>query len=400
MDIARSLENLKLEQDAIGLYEALATIEKDPRRADAFRHIADNERRHAAIWEDRLRELGASIPPPTRPRARIRFIIAVARMFGTRAVSDLVKALEGDEEAIYGDQEAHPAIEAIAADEREHAAIWKRLDDNEPEGGIRRPRRGTPSDLVTMGVHPEHRAGSAVSPETIQRGERWHRSARSGTLRATIFGVSDGLTSNLSLVMGVAGASSHGGFILLAGIAGLLGGSFSMATGEYVSMQSQRELFERQIELERAELEAMPEEEQRELAALYMAKGFTRQEAEAVAARMFRDPKSALDTLVREELGLDPEELGSPLGAAAGSFTAFCVGAAVPVIPYLFGSDGTVFVASLGVSLTALFLVGAGVSLLTGRSLLVSGFRQLALGAAAAAVTFGVGRLIGVAVNG
>jgi vacuolar iron transporter family protein len=400
MNIAQSLENLKLERDAIVLYEALAAIEKDPRRAAAFGHIADNERRHAAIWADRLRELGATVPAPGRPRARIRFIIALARVFGTRFVSDLVKALEGDEEAIYGDQDANPAIDAIAADEREHAEIWKRLDDEPAGGGRRQRRRGTPSDLVTAGGHPDHGAGSAASPEAIQRGEGWHRSARSGTLRATIFGVSDGLTSNLSLVMGVAGASSHGGFILLAGIAGLLGGAFSMATGEYVSMQSQRELFERQIELERAELEAMPGEEQRELAALYQAKGFTRQEAEAVAARMFRDPKSALDTLVREELGLDPEELGSPLGAAAGSFAAFCFGAAVPVIPYLFGSDGAIFFVSLGVSLTALFLVGAGVSLLTGRSLLFSGFRQLALGAVAAAVTFGVGRLIGVAVNG
>ena len=407
MNIATSLENLKLEQDAIVLYEALAGIEKDERRAAAFRHIASNERRHAGIWEERLRELGATVPAAGRPRARVRFIIILARLFGTRFVSDLVKALEGDEEAAYAGQETHPAVEAIAADEREHAEIWKRLDGEAKAtnavgtGTAAKPgrRRGTPTDLVA-GKHPAIEPGDMNAAETIAKGERWHTSGRSGTLRATIFGVSDGLVSNLSLVMGVAGASAAGGFILLAGIAGLLAGAFSMAAGEYISMQSQRELFERQIALEKAELEAMPEEEERELAAIYMAKGFTREEADTIAARVFADPRTALDTLVREELGLDPDELGSPWGAALGSFLAFCVGAAVPVIPYLFGSGSLVFVLSLGLSLAALFLVGAGVSLLTGRSLLFSGFRQMGLGAAAAAVTYGVGKVIGVGIAG
>lgn len=407
MNIATSLENLKLEQDAIVLYEALAAIEKDERRAAAFQHIASNERRHAAIWEERLRELGATVPAAGRPRARVRFIIVLARLFGTRFVSDLVKALEGDEEAAYAGQETHPAVEAIAADEREHAEIWKRLDSEaKPASAAEvgtaaksRRRRGTPTDLVA-GDHPGIEPGDMNAAETIAKGERWHTSGRSGTLRATIFGVSDGLVSNLSLVMGVAGASAAGGFILLAGIAGLLAGAFSMAAGEYISMQSQRELFERQIALEKAELEAMPEEEEKELAAIYVAKGFTREEAATIAARVFKDPKTALDTLVREELGLDPDELGSPWGAALGSFLAFCVGAAVPVLPYLFGSGSLVFVLSLGLSLAALFLVGAGVSLLTGRSLLYSGFRQLGLGAAAAAVTYGVGKVIGVGIAG
>jgi VIT1/CCC1 family predicted Fe2+/Mn2+ transporter len=165
-------------------------------------------------------------------------------------------------------------------------------------------------------------------------------------------------------------------------------------------MQSQRELFERQIALERAELEAMPDEEQQELAALYMAKGFPRAEAERVAARIFEDRETALDTLVREELGLDPDELGSPWGAAFGSFVAFAIGAAIPVIPYLFGGGPAVFVTSIVASLIALFIVGAGVSLLTGRSMLFSGFRQLAIGAAAASVTYAVGTLIGVGVAG
>jgi hypothetical protein len=321
VDIAQSLENLKLEQDAIVLYDALATIDKDPHRAAAFRQIADNERRHANIWKDRLVQLGATVPPASPPRARIRLIVFLARLFGTRAVSDLVQALEGDEEAVYADQGEAPEVEAIAADEREHAEIWKRLDEEaKPTRRPDRTRRSSATDIVGAAAHPVLETGKAGTPEAITKGEGWHRSARSGTLRASIFGVSDGLVSNLSLVMGVAGASGQGGFILLAGIAGLLAGAFSMAAGEYISMQSQRELFERQIELERAELEAMPEEEERELTGLYMAKGFSRSESERIAARMFENPVTALDALVREELGLDPDELGSPWGAAGGSF--------------------------------------------------------------------------------
>ena len=201
--------------------------------------------------------------------------------------------------------------------------------------------------------------------------------------------------------MGVAGASSNDPrFILLAGIAGLLAGAFSMAAGEYISMQSQRELFEHQIALERAELEMMPEVESEELVTIYRLKGFTEEEARTVARRLSADPEAALDTLVREELGLDPEELGSPWGAAGGSFAAFAAGAIVPVVPFLFGGGVVVFSLSIGLSLLALFGVGAGVSLVTGRGLLFSGLRQVAIGALAAAVTYAVGLAIGVSVAG
>jgi VIT1/CCC1 family predicted Fe2+/Mn2+ transporter len=206
--------------------------------------------------------------------------------------------------------------------------------------------------------------------------------------------------SNLSLVMGVAGAASNNpSFILLAGIAGLLAGAFSMAAGEYISMQSQRELFERQIALERSEIELMPEEEQAELAASYRAKGFTVEEADQIAERIFRDPETALDALIREELGLDPEELGSPWGAAFGSFVAFAIGAAIPVVPYLFGGGTSALAVSLGLSLVALFGVGAAVSLLTGRSAIFSGVRQLGIGLAAALITYTIGSIIGVAAS-
>jgi VIT1/CCC1 family predicted Fe2+/Mn2+ transporter len=380
-----------LEQDAIALYDALARIERDPARAAAFQTIAANERRHAEIWAAKLREAGIDVPPPAPPRFRIRFIIALARLFGTRAVADLVRALEGDEEAVYREQDL-PEVAEIAADERRHAEIWRQLTAG--EGGVRESAR----EAVTSANHPS--ADAVGTPNEIVAGERWHRASRSGALRAAIFGISDGLVSNTSLVMGVAGAAeSDPRFVLLAGIAGLLAGSFSMAAGEYVSMQSQRELFERQIELERAELEAMPEEEEKELAAVYRAKGFTPQEAAQIAHRMFQDPLSALDTLVREELGLDPEELGSAWGAASSSFVSFALGAAVPVLPFLVGGGPMVAVVSLALSLAAMFLVGGGVGLLTGRGVVYSGLRQLVIGAAAATVTYAVGRLIGVSVS-
>ncbi len=394
IDIATSRDNLKLERDAIAMYDALATIERDPQRRAAFERIAANERRHADIWARKLEELGAEVPPArTGPRPRIRVILLMARLFGTHAVADMVKALEGDEEALYESlQTSAPEVAAIAEDEREHARIWERLAVKDGAAG---PNGADGNIEVSV-------ASVARSISDVGRRESWHRAGgNSGTLRAVIFGVSDGLVSNLSLVMGVAGAvDDQSGFILLTGIAGLLAGAFSMAAGEYVSMQSQRELFERQIALERAEMEAMPEEEQAELASAFRAKGFTAAEAERIAARIFQQPDVALDMLVREELGLDPDELGSPWGAAVGSFLAFSVGAAVPVIPFLVGGGTAIVAISLGLSLAALFVVGAGVSLLTGRGVLFSGFRQLGIGLGAALVTYAIGSLIGVTVAG
>src|ERR1700675_2418447 len=353
IDVEQSLDNLKRERDAIVLYDSLARIERDQRRAEAFRRIAANERRHAGIWASKLTELGATVPPAGGPRVRVRFIILAARLLGTAAVADLVKALEGDEEEAYDAQGGSPETASIAADEREHAAIWERLKSaSEPAAADAVGRGGSPgvrSGLERDGVAIASRAKDASE---IGQHERWHRSGRSGTLRAVIFGVSDGLVSNLSLVMGVAGAASgHPRFILLAGIAGLLAGAFSMAAGEYISMQSQRELFERQIALERAEMAAMPEEEEAELAASYRAKGFTADEAARIAHTLFENPEHALDQLIREELGLDPDELGSPFGAAFGSFVAFAGGAFVPVLPYLLGSGAPAFVAALVISL-------------------------------------------------
>ena len=394
--IAESLGWLRAEHDSIALYDALASIEKDPGRSAAFSGIAAAERRHAGIWADRLRALGAEVPPPGRPRARIRFIIGVARLLGTRRVADLVQGLEGKDEASYMSLTSVPEAPSIAADERAHAEIWRQLETREiaVRSGI--------AAAAAARAEAAPRAAAAITGARILERETWHRGG-AGTLRAIVFGASDGLVSNVSLVMGVSGATSEPSFILLSGVAGLLAGAFSMAAGEYVSVQSQREVLERQIALERAELATMPDEEMEELVEIYRAKGLPEEDARRVAGHIFADPETALDTLVREELGLDPEQPPNAWAAAGGSFVAFTIGAIVPVlayIPFLYPGATAAFVLSFGMSLAALFLVGALVSLLTGRSLLYSGMRQVLIGAAAAMVTFVVGRMIGVSTSG
>jgi len=370
---ASSLANLKLERDAITLYDSLAAIEKNPDRARVFERIASNERRHADIWATRLAEAGATVPAAGGPRLRVRIVILLARLLGPERVADLVRSLEGDEEAAYASQMT-PETESIAADEREHAAMWDQIT------GAKR-------------LAANNGARKAVTEEAL------HRGGRSGTLRAAVFGANDGLVSNLSLVMGVAGAvtgaASGNHFIVLAGVAGLLAGAFSMAAGEYISMQSQREMFENQIAVEREEMRVMPEVEQEELAAIYRAKGVADADAKRIAAQLMEDPAKALDTKVREELGLDPDELGSSWGAAIYSFIAFAIGALIPLAPFLLTSGDVAFMSALGLSFAALFAVGAAVSIVTGRSMLFSGLRQVLIGAAAAAVTYGVGSLIG-----
>jgi VIT1/CCC1 family predicted Fe2+/Mn2+ transporter/rubrerythrin len=369
---ARSLANLKLERDAITLYDNLAAIEKNPDRARVFERIASNERRHADIWASRLVEAGATVPTPSGPRPRVRLVILLARLLGPERVADLVRGLEGDEEAAYASQMT-PETEAIAADEREHAAMWDQIT-------------GAKRLAANNGVRKN------LSEEAL------HRGGRSGTLRAAVFGANDGLVSNLSLVMGVAGAVSDNQLIVLAGVAGLLAGAFSMAAGEYISMQSQREMFENQIAVEREEMRVMPEVEQEELANIYRSKGLSDEDSKRIAARLMADPAKALDTKVREELGLDPDQLGSPWGAAIYSFIAFSIGAVVPLVPFLLTHGQVAFMAALGLSFASLFAVGAAVSIVTGKSMVFSGVRQVLIGAAAAAVTYGVGSLIGASV--
>jgi VIT1/CCC1 family predicted Fe2+/Mn2+ transporter len=364
-EIKRLRENYQGEIDGIAIYRRLATAEKDSERSQIFLDLAETEKRHLKIWADRLRLAGVE-PGEPRPSLRVRILGFLADRFGVRAVLPMVSAMESTG---FDNYMAQPdAGPDMARAERSHART-----------------------LATL-----YSPGAESEVAGIARSERWHRVDTGGQLRASIFGVSDGLLSNLSLVIGVAGANPEGRFIVLAGVAGLLAGAFSMGAGEWISVTSQRELFERQIALERQELEADPEEERGELALIYRAKGIPAPQAEELSRRIIADRGVALETLAREELGLNPEGLGSPWGVAVASFLAFAIGAIIPVIPWFFGSSAVYFVISVAVSAVAAFAVGAGVSLFTGRNPVYAGVRQVGIAAVAAAVTYGIGRAIGV----
>jgi len=359
---------LESERDAAALYTSLAESETGERRR-IFEELAQIERRHAAHWESLLTAAGQSIPAPRGPSLRTRMIGVAARRLSTRAVLPLIERAERSDAGVYdADPDAAPGM---ATDERGHARTLAKLI----EGG-----------------KPDQR-------QRIANRERWHRGDRSGALRAGVFGVSDGLVSNTALVMGFAGSGSARSAILLAGIAGLLAGSFSMAAGEYVSMSGQREMYQREISLEAQELDENPDEERTELVLLYRAKGLDREDAERVADRIMSDREVALDTLAREELGLDPDSLGSPWSAAISSLFTFGLGAFVVVLPYLIGSGTAALVAAIGLFVVALFGVGASIGMLNGRSALRSGLRQVVVGVLAAGITFGIGRLIGTRVS-
>lgn len=359
---------LASERDAAHLYSRLAATETGERRA-IFEELADVERRHARHWEGKLEEAGQPIPAPGRPSLRTWLVGLAARRLSAQAVLPMIERAERGDAGIYdADPDAAPGM---AADERGHARTIAKLI----EGGKPEPR------------------------EQISHREGWHRGDRSGAVRAGVFGVSDGLVSNTALVMGFAGSGSSRSAILLAGVAGLLAGSFSMAAGEYVSMSSQREMYEREISLEAQELEENPEEERAELVLLYRAKGLGRKEAEDVADQIMADRDVALDTLAREELGLDPDSLGSPWSAAVSSLIAFALGAFVVILPYLIGSGTAALVAAICLFGAALFGVGAGIGLLNGRSVLRSGARQIVVGGLAAGVTYAIGSAIGTHVS-
>ena len=366
--VKRWLELLASERDAAALYTRMAAVETGERRS-IFEELAAVERRHAGHWEEKIRGAGAPVPPPGSPSLRTRLLGTAARRLSPNAVLPLIERAERTDAGVYdADPDAAPGM---AADEHGHARTIGKLI----EGGKPSPRA------------------------QIARRERWHRGDRSGALRAGVFGVSDGLVSNTALVMGVAGSGVSHTVILLTGTAGLLAGSFSMAAGEYVSMASQREMYQREISLEAQELEEKPQEERDELVLLYRAKGIPRDEAIRLAARIMADRQVALDTLTREELGLDPTELGSPLSAAISSMLTFALGALVIIFPYFFGSGTAALIAAIILAAAALVGVGAGIGLLNGRPALRSGLRQLVLGAAAALVTYGIGHLIGAHVS-
>jgi VIT1/CCC1 family predicted Fe2+/Mn2+ transporter len=374
-ETARYLANRQKEIDGAALYGALAAATPDPDLAAVYRRLAAAEAAHAAFWEARLRAAGAAVPAP-RPGRRTRVLAWLARRFGPELVLPAVVAAEGADSGRYAGQ-ADARAAGLAAQEASHARVLRAVG-----GGPGGP-------------------GSGLAGPALAQLEGRHRAGGGNALRAAVLGANDGLVSNLSLVMGVAGAALGGPAILVTGLAGLLAGAGSMALGEWLSVQSARELYQRQIAIEAEEVAATPEEEQEELALIYQAKGLPEAQARAVAARLMADRGTVLDTLVREELGIDPESLGGSANvAAAASFALFAAGAVVPVLPFLFLGGWNAVAVSLALSALALFAVGAGITLMTGRSVLYSGARQVLFGLAAAALTFGIGRLIGVSLAG
>ena len=354
---------LASERDAAALYARLADVETGERQ-EIFRELASIELKHAAHWEGKLRDAGAAIPADRGPSLRTRLLGTAASRLSVKTVLPMIERAEKADAGLYdNDPDAAPGM---AADERGHARTLAHLLD---------------------GGRPDPQA-------QIRRRESWHRGDRSGALRAGVFGVSDGLVSNTALVMGFAGSGTSRTVTLLAGVAGLLAGSFSMAAGEYVSMSSQREMYQREIALEQSELEEKPEEEHAELVLIYRAKGLGRADAERLAGKIMADREVALDTLAREELGLNPDDLGSPWGAAISSLFAFAIGAFVVVIPYLAGSGTAALLTAIILAVAALFGVGASIGALNGRGVVRSGLRQVIAGAIAAGITFGVGHLI------
>lgn len=341
------LASWREEKRSAYLYRAVAEAEAGTARAGLFRELAGEADKQAAIWAGRVTEQGGRIPSDYRPDLRARAIARLLPVFGTRRLRGILAAMKVRGMSLYG---------------------------------------GRPQPH-----------GMPVSVEQV--GQR-HRAVESGgNLRAAVFGVSDGLVSNASLIMGMAGATPDPNIVLLSGAAGLMAGAFSMAAGEFISVRSQREMYEYQIGLEREELEQYPQEEAAELALIYEARGLPKEDARRLAQTIIADPEHALATLAREELGLNPDDLGSPVGAATSSFLAFAVGASIPLLPYVLGDGRNALEFAVGATAVALFAVGAILSFFTGRSALMSGLRMLAIGMVAGGVTYLVGRLLGVSLG-
>ena len=361
---ASALASLNDELNGAYLYDALAQAEKDTRLAEVYRRMAAVERKHAAIWVERLEAAGVPIPSFS-PNWRSRTLAWASRRLGVGAVLPTVIGNERKDSRKYA---LTPGGAGMAADESSHNRLLSRV----------------------VGTMKGGMEGGALAQL-----EGRHRAGGGNALRAAVLGANDGLVSNLSLVMGVAGAALNNSTILITGFAGLLAGAISMALGEWLSVQSSRELYQHQIGIEQAELAAAPEEEAEELALIYEARGLPKDEAQRMAQHIISDPTSALETLAREELSVDPSELGgSAWEAALTSFFLFALGAIIPVLPYAFLSGSTAVTVSMALSGVGLFIIGAGITLFTGRNVFYSGARQVLFGLVAAMVTFGIGRLI------
>jgi vacuolar iron transporter family protein len=370
-DLARYRANLQDEINSASLYRTFAETESQPELAELYRRMADMEERHAGFWRQKLHAAGAQAN--LQPDWRSRTLAWLARRFGVRFLLPTMVDMERAGQHTY-DRQPEARAAHLPAAERSHARL-----------------------LETV----ERTTRSGISGSALARFEGRHQAVGGNALRAAVLGANDGLLSNLSLIMGVAGAALPARSIMVTGLAGLLAGACSMAIGEWISVQSSRELNQRQLDIEAAEIAEVPEEEMEELALIFEAKGLHKEEARTLATRVIENQENSLDILSREELGIDPEELGgSPWEAAVASFLLFSVGAVIPLAPFLWLSRLPAVVASLGLSALAMFVIGASITLVTGKDTLVSGMRQMLFGMTAAGLTFAIGRLIGGGVVG
>jgi VIT1/CCC1 family predicted Fe2+/Mn2+ transporter len=363
------LKNIQTEVDASFLYSILAAKEQDEQVADIFRQMSELEKGHALAF---LKKSGLGPGDLPGPSWRARMLARIGKVLGYEYVlGTLLETEKSISASILQGRKKRAAPSPVS--DTAHVAILQNIFQR--SGGMQ----------------------GAV----LARFEKRHRSVGGNALRAAVLGGNDGLVSNFSLVMGMAGAGGGQAEILLTGIAGLLAGALSMALGEWISVKSSQELYENQMQLEMEELEANPADEARELALVYASKGIPAEQASAMANAAIADKDSAYEVLVREELGIHPEDLkGSAMEAALASFVLFAIGAIVPVMPFFFtgGLTGILFSALL--SGAGLFIIGAAITLFTGRSVWFSGFRQVAFGMIAAGITFGIGKLIGVSIAG
>jgi len=369
------INSLTEERNAAHLYHTLAKAEKNPQIADVYERMAGVEERHAVAYTQRLKEAGTPVPP-YKLTLRTRILEVVALRFGPESVLPSLTAMEqkASQTMQANSNTSDAQLQQMTAEEGSHSRLLGQITRTAPLG---------------------------MEGSSLAQLEGRHRATGGNALRAAVLGANDGLVSNLSLVMGVAGASMSGKAILITGIAGLLAGACSMALGEWLSVQSSRELYQHQIQIETQEIESAPEEEAEELALIYQSRGVEAEQARQMADRIMADHTSAVETLAREELSVDPKELGgSAWEAAITSFILFATGAIIPVVPFIFLSGINAVILSILLSTVGLFIIGAIVTLFTGRGVLFSGARMVLFGLAAAAVTFALGKLIGSSIGG
>jgi VIT1/CCC1 family predicted Fe2+/Mn2+ transporter len=347
----------------------MAAAETNEELAKLYAKLAATEDKHAAFWEEKLTQAGAKIPA-VKISFKNRLFAMAARRFGPSSIIPALANIETEAATGYDDQT--DAEKGMSDEERSHARIFNTLSGK----------------------------GKGMNGMSVAQFEGKHKGGAGNALRAGVLGANDGLVSVFNLVMGVAGAGVRNSQILLTGIAGLLAGALSMALGEWLSVQSSRELSQHQIDIEKSELEMAPEGEEEELALIYQAKGIDETTARTMAKQIIESKDGALDTLTREELGINPEDLGgSAWEAAYTSFFLFSIGAIIPVLPYIFLSGTVGIIVSSAASAVGLFAIGAAITMMTGKHPIKNGLRQVIFGLATAAVTFGIGKLIGVSIS-